>query len=388
MVDIADTSRSVLPGPTRVIDRSLVLFFRQGVRVSLRDPRQAWRFLRVVRRQAEAAQTRAEWATRGIRVPPIIIFSITHQCNLQCAGCYARSFEEGRIDPQPAEPADLSSARLEGIVAEAAQLGVSFFVIAGGEPLMRPEILDIAARFPSMLFLLLTNGMLIDNAMAARIARLSNVIPLLSLEGTDVDTDERRGKGTSRRLREALALLEGNRVFFGCSLTLTAGNFGTILDEEYVRGLIGAGSRFFLFLDYTPTEESTTGWVLTDEQRRQVNERILALRSRHRALFVAVPWDEADAGGCLASGRGFVHISASGNLEPCPFAPYSDTNLVVTSLADALRSAFLAKLRELPELSAYSGGGCALWKNRTVVEKVLRETSTSPARARPVEADR
>jgi MoaA/NifB/PqqE/SkfB family radical SAM enzyme len=48
------------------------------------------------------------------------------------------------------------------------------------------------------------------------------------------------------------------------------------------------------------------------------------MRANHH-LF-AVPWDEEEQGGCLASGQGFVHISAAGALEPCPFAPYSDTN--------------------------------------------------------------
>jgi MoaA/NifB/PqqE/SkfB family radical SAM enzyme len=86
---------------------------------------------------------------------------------------------------------------------------------------------------------------------------------------------------------------------------------------------------------------------------------------------VAVPWDEQEVGGCLSAGRGFVHINASGDLEPCPFAPCSDVNLNDESLAQALRSPFLQALRELPELSEYTGGGCALWKNREQVERVL-----------------
>jgi len=378
------------PGLAKVLDRSLLTFFGNGMWVTLRRPAQAWQFSRVVRWQAAAAKTREEWRKRGIPVPPIIIFSITHQCNLECLGCYARSFEKQAETPVIEDaagssgigpPDELSESRLRGIVAEAEQLGVSFFVVAGGEPLMRPEILDIADRFPHVLFLLLTNGLLVDPSMVARFARLRNVVPMLSLEGTADKTDERRGPGTYRRLMRVMGRLKDESLFFGCSLTLTSRNFSEVLDEDYIRELVGAGCRFFLFLDYTPTDETTADWVLTYSQRQQVLSRIRALRRRHAALFKAVPWDEQEVGGCLSAGRGFVHINASGDLEPCPFAPYSDVNLKGTPLVEALRSPFLAGLRALPELSQYVGGGCALWKNREQVERVLAESGTKSARS-------
>ena len=102
-------------------------------------------------------------------------------------------------------------------------------------------------------------------------------------------------------------------------------------------------------------------------------KRLLAsFRQRFHAVFIAVPWDEEEQGGCLASGRGFVHISASGDLEPCPFAPYSDTNLLTVSFRDALRSRFLAAMRENHDMFAETEGGCALWKNKQAVESLLR----------------
>ena len=379
------------PSPAKILDRSLGVFFWQGVRATLTRPKQAWQFFRTVRWQAAAAKTRTEWRKRGLQVPPIVIFSITHECNLQCAGCYARSFQSSAESPvlsaaslgaaaalSDHTPVDeLSDARLGSIVAEADQLGVSFFVIAGGEPLMRPEILAVAERHPRLLFLLLTNGMLVDQEMVARLAPLRNVVPMLSLEGTAAETDDRRGEGIYGRLMEVMGHLKKKRLFFGCSLTLTSRNYSTVLDESCVGGLVEAGCRFFLFLDYTPAEEGTAGWVLTDGQREQFPSRMRSLRKRYPALFIAVPWDEEAVGGCLSAGRGFVHINASGDLEPCPFAPYSDVNLRDASLSEALRSPFLASLRALPELSEYSGGGCALWKNRERVEQVLGEVRSS-----------
>jgi MoaA/NifB/PqqE/SkfB family radical SAM enzyme len=99
--------------------------------------------------------------------------------------------------------------------------------------------------------------------------------------------------------------------------------------------------------------------------------QVAALRRRFPAVFVAVPWDEEDTGGCLASGRGFVHINARGDLEPCPFAPYSDTSLKTVSLRQGLRSPFLAAMRGNHESFAETEGGCALWKRRGEVRALL-----------------
>jgi MoaA/NifB/PqqE/SkfB family radical SAM enzyme len=268
---------------------------------------------------------------------------------------------------------ELSDAKLQSVVAEAAALGVSFFVIAGGEPFMREELLAIAERFPRIVFLVFTNGVLLDDAMVERLARLKNVVPLLSLEGSAAQTDQRRGQGTYQLLTDAMGRLRRRRLFFGCSLTLTSRNFSTIFSDEYVAGLTAAGCRFFLFADYTPVEQGTEDWVLSVTQRDQVKSRVRELRRKHKALFVAVPWDEQEAGGCLSAGRGFVHINASGEVEPCPFAPYSDADINQISLLEALKSPLLARLREMPELVEYEGGGCELWQHRAEVERVLAE---------------
>lgn len=374
----------------RILDRSLGTFFWQSARFSIGRPTRAAEFVRTVRWQGAAAKRRTRLAETGVQVPPIIIFSITRNCNLQCAGCYARSLhgalgQAAVVDgcnpglkgwPVSPTESELSSSRLESIVAEAEQLGVSFFVIAGGEPLMRPEILDIAARFRRVLFLLATNGTLLAEDTRSRLERLPNVVPLLSLEGSRLETDKRRGAGTYERLRDAMEDLRKSGVFFGCSITLTNQNFSMVLDDQFVHGLVKSGSRFFLYLEFTPTDPRTQSWVLTDTQREEMSFHLHALRKRHRALFVAVPWDELAVGGCLSAARGFVHINALGDLEPCPFAPYSDANLTHTTLLDALRSPFLATLRAMPELSEYSGDGCPLWKNREQVEHLLARVTS------------
>jgi MoaA/NifB/PqqE/SkfB family radical SAM enzyme len=102
-----------------------------------------------------------------------------------------------------------------------------------------------------------------------------------------------------------------------------------------------------------------------------MRELLPSLRATFPALFIAVPWDEDDVGGCLAAGRGFVHINPRGDLEPCPFAPFSDVNIQRVPLEEALRSKFLETIRGRPELARETGSGCVLWKERAVVTSLL-----------------
>jgi MoaA/NifB/PqqE/SkfB family radical SAM enzyme len=124
-------------------------------------------------------------------------------------------------------------------------------------------------------------------------------------------------------------------------------------------------------MEYTPLREGTDEWVITDAQRAEMKELVAGFRRTFNAVFIAVPWDEEEQGGCLASGRGFVHISASGDLEPCPFAPWSDASVRTTPLREALQSPFLRTMRENHSLFAETEGGCALWRNRDTVEALL-----------------
>src|SRR5208282_6146039 len=163
-----------------------------------------------------------------LTVPPIAIFSITNKCNLKCRGCYAQAIRGDAPD-------ELSPGKLRQIVAEADKLGISFFVIAGGEPLTRPEIVDIARDFPHVVFLLVTNGLLLTPELIARLAGLRNVVPVLSIEGNQAETDDRRGRGVHERLQAKMQELKSAGIFFSLSFTVTRTNFDTVTDPEFLQ---------------------------------------------------------------------------------------------------------------------------------------------------------
>jgi MoaA/NifB/PqqE/SkfB family radical SAM enzyme len=357
-------------------EASLFDVLRTGLRITRGDPRLAARAIRLLWRQKSAATRRDRAETRGVHVPPFVIYSVTGRCNLQCAGCYANLLHRH-------DRPEMSQPRTAELLAEAKDLGVSVILLAGGEPFLRPDLLDQIAQRPEILFLLFTNGSLLDEARIARLRRLPHVVPVLSLEGGETETDERRGGGTYEHVTAAMGRLHKGGMFFGTSATLTRRNFDRATDEAHLRSLIGRGCRLFYFINYVPVEPGTDDLQLSTEQVAELERRLARYRRTLGSLFIAFPHDEMALGGCLAAGRGFVHINAYGDVEPCPFSPYSDSSLTEMSFEQALGSRLFRAIRDSDALDE-ADGRCALWKRREWVKDLVgkREPVRGPIEER------
>jgi MoaA/NifB/PqqE/SkfB family radical SAM enzyme len=350
--------------PTRLLESSLARFVRDALSLALRSPSLARTMLRFARGQRRAARVRASWESRGIHVPPLMIASITETCNLRCAGCYAMAHRRDAAD-------ELATARCSGLFREASALGISFVLVAGGEPFARWEVIEAAAGSPNTLFAVFTNGLLISPRAVEALRQRRNVVPVISLEGPERETDSRRGPGVYRRVMQTMGRLRSAGIPFGASLTVTSVNLDVITSPAFIRSLTGAGARIVFSVEYTPIQPGTEALALTEHQRIELRRRARAFHAERRALFVAFPGDEERFGGCLAAGRGFIHVDPKGRVEPCPFAPFSDASVREASLAEALRSPFLAAIRENHGRLKETRGGCALWAERDWVRTLL-----------------
>jgi MoaA/NifB/PqqE/SkfB family radical SAM enzyme len=345
------------------LDRGIAAFFFDAVKVALGHPAW-WRIaIRLFMNQRASAKKRASWLEQGVHVPPFMVLSVTSRCNLRCAGCYANALHQKKGP-------ELTTERLGAVLAEAEGLGVSSVLVAGGEPLTRSDIFDITKRFPRMTFPLFTNGMLLDQTALKRLQEQRQVIPVLSIEGNRLETDDRRGEGVFAQIESSMRLLRKNGLFFGCSITVTGKNFDLVMSREWISRFYRSGCRLFVFVEYVPVAAGSEDLVLSQEQRTLLISISDRLRKQYRSLFLAFPGDEDKFGGCLAAGRGFIHISPTGDLEPCPFAPYSDRNVAETSLKRSLGSPLLAKIRENHGKLQETSGGCALWKEREWVASI------------------
>jgi len=345
-------------------DRAIRDLMHDALRLSLRTRETALFVLHAALWHRRAERIRARWRERGVGVPAFVIMSVTHRCNLRCKGCYARAQTR---TPEP----ELTDAELLRVVDEAEGLGVSILMLAGGEPLTRPVVYDLAAHHPKMAMPIITNGLLLDEAAVARFRANRNLIPIVSIEGHVAETDTRRGAGVHARVLAALDRLRTGGLLYGASLTVTRNNYALVTSPSYVRELADKGCRVFILVEYVPIEPQTESLCLTQAQKAELSGRIEALQRAVPGLFVALPGDEDLYGGCMAAGRGFVHISAEGRLEPCPFAPFSDVSLRTTPLREALRSDFLRTIRESGAHLAETQGGCALWVHREWVQSLL-----------------
>jgi MoaA/NifB/PqqE/SkfB family radical SAM enzyme len=338
--------------------------FNDAWRITLKNPAQAFFFLKAVRTQRRAARVRRYWSDKGVQVPAVMIISVTNRCNLQCVGCYARALHRN-----PAS--EMGEPELRKIIRDARALGVAIIFLAGGEPLIRSDVLKITGDFPDIIFPLFTNGVLLDDERFRILKRQKNVIPVLSLEGYQDETDDRRGNGVYERLRITIRKIKRLGIFWGISFTVTSLNFSLVVNEGYIKNLLVEGCRAFFFVEYVPVRDDTEGLVLTEEQKAQMVRLVNGFRSQIAGLFVMFPGDEEEYGGCLSAGRGFVHVNADGGLEPCPFAPYSDVSLKELTLKEALQSEFLKKIRDHHNELKETAGGCALWAKRDWVRTIL-----------------
>ncbi|MGB4595655.1 MAG: radical SAM protein [Anaerolineaceae bacterium] len=265
----------------------------------------------------------------GMNPPSTMVISPGKTCNLQCVGCYASA-------GPTAEKLDWTT--FDQVVTEAKTLwGVRFLAISGGEPLAYrsegKDLLDIVEKHPDMFFMFYTNGTLIDEKTAQRMAVLGNVTPAISVEGWRERTDERRGTGVFDKVLGAMEQLRKAGVFFGISLTATRHNVEEIFSDEFLDFFFeGQGAFYGWSFQYMPIGRSyTLDLMPTPEQRLWMWKRSWEI-VRSRKIFLADFWNHATiSNGCIAGGRahggGYMYIDWNGAVSPCVFVPYSPINV-------------------------------------------------------------
>ncbi len=329
-------------------------FFQDILTVTFKDTGIDHLILKAIRNQNKALEKRLVWEKQGLHVPPFMFVSVTNRCNLKCKGCYF--YAQNRIMAK-----DMQQEMLINILEEAGELGISVIFIAGGEPLIRQDLLKIIEKYPDILFIIFSNGLFINTEIVGVLKKQKHIVPIISLEGCKNETDERRGAGIFEHVIKIIEAMKNRRIFFGISLTVTKNNFNSIFSDNYIKQFIDSGCKIFFFVEYIPFQKGTDDLAITDNQKFQISNLIASFRSKYPALFVDFPGAEEKFGGCLGAGRGWIHISPEGTVEPCPFVPFSDVDLNYLSLREALKSSeFLKTIRENHGKLKKSKGGCHL----------------------------
>ncbi|RKZ30728.1 radical SAM protein [bacterium] len=288
----------------------------------------------------------------GILPPGFLTISPGGICNLRCKDCYAASL--------PKDMPSLSAEVVEKILDEKYEKWGSWFtVFSGGEPFMWRDgdidIIEIARRHPEQYFLVYTNGTLIDEKTAERLAEVGNMTMAISVEGFEKETDERRGKGTYKRILTAFKNLRNAGVPFGISVTATPENAEFLISKEMIKFYFDEqGALYEWLFQYMPIGRGVeVKRQVPPEIRRKMWEREQEIVRKER-LFFADFWNSGTfSSGCIAGGRsgGYLYIDWNGNIYPCVFVPYWKDNINEVyakgkTLTDTLFSDLFTGVRE------------------------------------------
>ncbi len=341
----------------------------EAVRATLKNPGQSAFLLRFASSSRAASKRRRALEDAGEHVPSFLIASITSKCNLHCAGCYSRC-NHATVDAEPVS--QLTDEEWFRIFDEAEELGISFILLAGGEPMLRRDIIEAAGKKPNIMFPIFTNGTFMDERYFGLFDRCRNLLPVMSIEGERRITDERRGKGVYDRLLSNMDELNRRGLMFGASVTVTTENIREVTSEAFLGSLSERGCKVVIFVEFVPVTDESRELAPGDRERAYMKGEIKRIRKeRPEMVFITFPGDEKSSGGCVAAGRGFFHINSRGGAEPCPFSPYSDISVRNTSLRDALHSPLFTALRDGGVLTEDHEGGCVLYEKREFVESLL-----------------
>ena len=188
------------------------------------------------------------------------------------------------------------------------------------------------------MFLAFTNGTLIDEKFADEMLRVKNFVPAISIEGFEEATDYRRGKGTFNKVMDAMRILKEKKLLFGASCCYTSKNIDSLSSEEYIDMLVEAGAKFAWFFHYMPIgNEAVPELLPLPEQREIMYHKIREFRNTKPIFTIDFQHDGEYVKGCIAGGSSYLHINANGDIEPCAFIHYADSNIREHTLLEAYK---------------------------------------------------
>ncbi len=303
---------------------------------------------------------------RGEYFPPFLYISIINSCNLRCQGCWVDvAAERQTIDLQA----------MNRLIGEAKQAGNSFFGILGGEPFMHPELLEILGQHPDCYFQVFTNGQLITDAVAKELRRLGNVTPLVSIEGTEIVSDERRGRtGVYSRSMAGLQHCLDNKVLTGVCTSLCRTNIDDLLTEAWVDRLIEMGAMYLWYHTYRPVgPDANPELALSPEQQRRARQFVVDMRVKKPIGVIDAYYDDRGQALCPAATGISHHISPWGDIEPCPIVQFAKESIhEERPLVEKFQQS--AFLRDFRELASSTTRGCIVLERPDLLKAACRET--------------
>lgn len=301
-------------------------------------------------------------------IPWAILLDPTTACNLKCTGCWAAEY---------GHQLNLSLETMDDIIRQGKALGTYMYIYTGGEPMVRKnDLIKLCEKHSDCVFLAFTNGTLIDEKFADEMLRVKNFVPAISIEGNEEVTDARRGNGTYQAAIKAMQLLKDKKLPFGVSCCYTSQNVDSISSETFVDFLIDAGAKFAWFFHYMPVGNgAVTSLLPTPKQHEMMLHRIREYRNTKAIFTIDFQNDGEYVRGCIAGGRNYLHINANGDIEPCVFIHYSDSNIYDKTLVEAFQSPLFMAYKEGQPFNNNHLRPCPMLENPEKLRNMVHKTN-------------
>lgn len=300
-------------------------------------------------------------------IPWTILLDPTSACNLHCTGCWAAEY---------GNKLNLSYDEIDDIIKQGKEMGVYFYIYTGGESLVRKDdLIRLCEKHDDCVFMAFTNGTLIDEAFADEMLRVKNFVPSISLEGSKEATDSRRGDGVYDKAVKAMKLLREKKLLYGISCCYTSENYDSITSEAYWDMMIEMGAYFVWYFHYMPVgNDASVELMPNPEQRELVYRRIREQRARKPLFAMDFQNDAEFVGGCIAGGKNYLHINANGDLDPCVFIHYSDSNIREKTILEALRSPLFMAYHDGHPFNDNMLRPCPMLENPELLREMVKKT--------------
>jgi MoaA/NifB/PqqE/SkfB family radical SAM enzyme len=303
----------------------------------------------------------------GCNIPWAILLDPTSACNLHCTGCWAAEY---------GNKLNLSFDEIDSIIQQGKALGTYMYIYTGGEPLVRKtDIIRLCEKHSDCQFLCFTNATLIDEKFANDMLRVKNFIPAISLEGFEDATDGRRGNGVYQKVVRAMTLLKEHHLPFGISACYTSANLDSISSYDFIDHITELGARFIWYFHYMPVGNDAAPELLpSPEQREFMYHRIREMRSTKPIFAMDFQNDGEYVGGCIAGGRRYLHINANGDVDPCVFVHYSDSNIREKTLVECLQGPMFMAYHDGQPFNGNHLRPCPMLENPELLRKMVLKT--------------
>lgn len=300
---------------------------------------------------------------RGEYFPPFLYISILNSCNLRCQGCW--------VDVT-APRKEIEIETLNATINDAKAHGNAFFGILGGEPFMHSRFFDIIESHPDCYFQIFTNGQFITPKIAERLRQAGNATPLVSIEGREITSDQRRGnKDVFQRTMRGLEACLDSGLLTGVATSVCQSNIDELLSETWLEELIKRGVHYVWYHSYRPVGPNMNGLLgLTAEQLVRVRKFVVEQRAKAPIAIIDAYYDGAGKALCPMSTGISHHVGPGGDIEPCPIIQFATDNVrdprgVFQTMRD---SEFLKDFRQL---SARHTRGCVVLERPDLVKDLV-----------------